>query len=347
MIRFTFAAMLRYLTPLLVLLLCTCDRAQESGAEETAVAPIHRLQGEAMGTYYKVTYIGAEIPDLKAEIDSTFDAYNQELSAWVPDSKLNAFNASETGIDLAGTKHWLPNLEIARRIYAETDGAYDPTVAPLMRFWGFGTAEERTTADYDPAEVQAILERVGMNLIILDGTFLRKPSGTEMDLNASAKGYGVDLISALLKSYGRPDHLIDVGGEFRSAGTKYGRNWRVAIRLPDEDRTKVEAAGTLPLNNNRGVATSGNYIDYYKVDGKTFSHTVNPKTGLMERNRLLSASVIAPDCATADAYATACMVLGPEGALALVEGRPELEGYFLVRGEDGELEVVKSGGLEK
>lgn len=333
--------MLRLLPSLLVLFLCTCDRARQTDAE-AAVDPIHRLRGEAMGTYYKVTYTGAAIPGLQAEIDSTFAAYNRELSAWVPGSVLNAFNASADGLDLADTQHWLPNLKIARRIHAATDGAYDPTVAPLLRFWGFGTAEERTTADYDPAALAALRERVGLDRLTLDGTFLRKQPGTELDLNASAKGYGVDLIAALLTTYGRPNHLVDVGGEFRSGGTKYGRAWRVAIRLPDEDRSKVASAGTLPLTDNRGVATSGNYLDYYKVDGKTFSHTINPKTGLMERNRLLSASVIAPDCATADAYATACMVLGPEGALALVEADAALEGYFLVRGDGGALEVVST-----
>ncbi|MEM6769003.1 MAG: FAD:protein FMN transferase [Bacteroidota bacterium] len=299
-----------------------------------------------MGTYYKVTYIGPELPGLQDEIDSIFVAYNLELSAWEPKSKLNAFNASEEGIDLEGTKHWLPNLEIARKINQATDGAYDPTVAPLIRFWGFGTAEERETADYDLAEVEQLLHRVGMDRLSLDGSFLRKEPGTELDLNASAKGYGVDLISDLLTAKGYPDHLIDIGGEFRAGGTKYGKEWRVAIRLPDEDRSKVASAGTLPLANGRAVATSGNYLDYYKVDGKTFSHTINPKTGLTERNRLLSASVLAQDCATADAYATACLVVGPEQALVMVEGNSELEGYFLVRAEDGGLEVVKSSGLE-
>ena len=339
--------MSRSLLALLFLsLVCTCDRAPETEAVEE-VEPIHRLEGEAMGTYYRVTYIGEELPGLQQDLDSVFTAYNQELSAWVPDSKINAFNASAEGIDLRGTVHWTPNLEIARRIWRETDGAYDPTVAPLVRFWGFGTAAERETANYDPAALETLLERVGMDRLYLDGSFLRKEPGTELDLNASAKGYGVDLVADWLRAHDRPNHLVDIGGEFRSGGTKYGRAWRVAIRLPDEDRGKVSSAGTLPLEGNRGIATSGNYLDYYRVDGKTFSHTINPKTGLTERNRLLSASVTAPDCATADAYATACMVLGPRGALALVESKVGLEGYFLVRGEDGELEVVRTSGLEE
>ncbi|MEL7163190.1 MAG: FAD:protein FMN transferase, partial [Bacteroidota bacterium] len=284
---------------LVLTFLCTCDRAPE---KSVAAAPaIHRVQGEAMGTYDRVTYVGDSLPQLKIRIDSLLDAYNLELSAWVPASKLNAFNASAEGISLAGTDHFLPNLELARRVSEETDGAYDPTVAPLMRFWGFGTAQRRQTADFNRAEVEQIRQLVGMDRITVDGDFLRKVPGTELDLNASAKGYGVDLVSRLLADAGRPDHLIDIGGEFRGGGTKNGWPWTVAIRLPDEDKSKIAQAGTLPLSDGRAIATSGNYLNYYKVDGETFSHTVNPKTGLVERNRLLSASVLASDCATADA----------------------------------------------
>ena len=218
---------MRYLFLLLIiggLFACNTDRLQDEVRDEPSaemnVEPIHRFQGEAMGTYYKVTYIGAVIPELQEQIDSIFVAYNMELSAWEAGSKLNEFNASETGVDLAGTLHWLPNLEIAQRINRETGGAYDPTVAPLMRFWGFGTAEERSSADYDPAEVNVLLQRIGMDRINLEGTFLRKEPGTELDLNASAKGYGVDLVSRLLTQVGRPDHLVDIGGEFRAGGTK-------------------------------------------------------------------------------------------------------------------------------
>lgn len=166
-----------------------------------------------------------------------------------------------------------------------------------------------------------------------------------LDLNASAKGYGVDLISQLLTQRGRPNHLVDIGGEMRAGGTKNGRPWRVAIRLPEEDALEVAAAGTLPLENGRAIATSGNYLNFYEVDGETYSHTINPRTGYVERNRLLSASILANDCATADAYATACMVLGPDEALRLIEGHPELDGYFLVRAANDSLEVRATAGL--
>jgi len=299
-----------------------------------------------MGTYFRVTYIGDSLPRLAEQLDSLLDAYNEELSAWVPTSVLTAFNQSEAGVDIGGTQHFMPNLELARKVSEATDGAYDPTVGPLVNYWGFGTGKRRETSEVIMAEVEALLPYVGLENIGLEGTQLTKfAAGVQLDLNASAKGYGVDLISELLTDLGRPDHLVDVGGEFRGAGTKYGRAWTVAIRLPDEDRSKVAQAGTLPLRDGRAIATSGNYLNYYKVDGATFSHTINPKTGLVERNRLLSASVLAPDCATADAYAIACMVVGPEKALALINEHLELEGYFLVRGADGGLETVKSAGL--
>lgn len=337
-----------FLSLLLISFLCTCDRAPENAAESPVLTPrvLNRLQGEAMGSYFRITYLGDSIPGLREDIDSLLDAYNQELSAWVPTSKLTKFNESSEGVDLENTRHFIPNLELAKRVSRETDGAYDPTVAPLVNYWGFGTGTPRETSEVNLEEVTALLPLVGLGNISMDGTMLRKSMpGVMLDLNASAKGYGVDLISALLAAGGRPDHLVDVGGEMRAGGTKYGRPWNVAIRLPDEDKTKIAQAGTLPLSNGRAIATSGNYLNYYEVEGEVFSHTINPKTGLVERNRLLSASVLAPDCATADAYATACMVLGPERALELINSRPDLEGYFLVAGEDGGLEALKSDGL--
>ncbi|WP_305884746.1 FAD:protein FMN transferase [Lewinella sp. JB7] len=308
--------------------------------------PAHAIRGEAMGSYYRVTYLGKTVPGLQNSVDSLLEAYNLELSPWVEESTISAFNRSDIGVSLAGTAHFVPNLRLAATIVDRTRGAYDPTVAPLVKFWGFGGAEHRRTNEVDTVALDSARVRVGFNLISFDAGFLRKAKpGVELDLNASAKGYGVDLISALLDSLGRPDHLVDIGGEMRAGGTKNGQPWTVGIRLPDEDAGKVSAAGTLPLQNGRAIATSGNYLNFYEVDGEKYSHTINPKTGLVERNDLLSASVLADDCATADAFATACMVLGAAGARELIEGQRELEGYFLVRGENGELEVVVTSGL--
>ena len=327
---------------LALLLLAACREATREVVSQTA----NTVQGEAMGSYYRITYLGDAMPGLTGAVDSLLDDYNQELSAWVADSKLSQFNRSDSGVDLRGTRHFLPNLALARAVSERTDGSYDPTVAPLVAYWGFGTGQPRTTASVDTAEVARLRELVGLDHLELRDSFLRKDApGVQLDLNASAKGYGVDLISALLTAHGRPDHLVDVGGEMRAGGTKNGRPWTVGIRLPEEDASRIRAAGTLPLAAGRAIATSGNYLNYYRVDGATFSHTIDPRTGLVERNALLSASVLAPDCATADAYATACMVLGPGAALRLVNADPALEGYFLVRAADSTLQTVVSRGL--
>ncbi len=327
---------------LLFLLVSGCNAPDEDG-----YLPAHRINGEAMGSYYRVTYLGKSLPGLQESVDSLLEAYNLELSPWVAESIINAFNRSDTGVTLAGTVHFVPNLELAARVVKETGGTYDPTVAPLVKFWGFGGAEHRTSGAVDTTELDSVRARVGFSLIRFDDGFLRKVRpGVELDLNASAKGFGVDLISAMLTERGRPNHLIDVGGEMRAGGTKNGKPWTVGIRLPDEDATQVAAAGTLPLEKGRAIATSGNYLNYYSVEGETYSHTINPLTGLVERNRLLSASVLADDCATADAFATACMVLGPQGALQLIERRKQLDGYFLVRGANDSLEIVVSSGLK-
>ncbi|MBB4078739.1 thiamine biosynthesis lipoprotein [Lewinella aquimaris] len=326
----------------LFLLVSGCNALEDDG-----YLPAHRINGEAMGSYYRITYLGKTIPGLRGSVDSLLEAYNLELSPWVEESTINAFNRSAKGVSLADTKHFLPNLELAAKVVAKTDGAYDPTVAPLVKFWGFGGAEHRQSATVDTVELDSVRAQVGFDKIRFDEGFLHKAKpGVQLDLNASAKGYGVDLISALLTERGSPNHLVDVGGEMRAGGTKNGVPWTVGIRLPEEDADKVSAAGTLPLEKGRAIATSGNYLNYYEVEGEKYSHTINPKTGQVERNRLLSASVLANDCATADAFATVCMVLGPAGAQELIEREEALEGYFLVRGENGELEVVVTSGLE-
>ncbi|NJB86601.1 thiamine biosynthesis lipoprotein [Lewinella marina] len=328
---------------LLLVLLVACDNRDPND-----YLPANRISGEAMGSYYRITYLGDRVGGLQESVDSLLEAYNLELSPWEEESTITRFNRSDTGVTLAGTHHFVPNLELAAEVVRATEGAYDPTVAPLVTYWGFGTADKRKTTVVDTAELNAIRKLVGFELIRYDSGFLHKElPGVALDLNASAKGYGVDLISELLTELGRPNHLIDIGGEMRAGGTKNGRPWTVAIRLPEEDARQVAAAGTLPLENGRAIATSGNYLNYYKVDGETYSHTINPRTGYVERNRLLSASILADDCATADAYATACMVLGPDRALQLIEQHPEMDGYFLVRGTNDSLEIRATAGLRE
>lgn len=307
-----------------------------------------------MGTTYSVVFVqpsenwdAAINADLQATLDSAMIALNNEVSNWEKNSTVVRFNASDTGINVVEDHHFRANYTLVKEVAEATEGAYEPTILPLTDYWGFGSGQERIEAGVDTAEVERRLALVDYTKISMEGdTFLRKSDpGVQLDLGGSAKGYGVDLMAKVLEKRGISDFLVEIGGEMFAKGTKGKAPWAVGINLPEEGAAFNALARTMPLTD-RAVATSGNYRNYYRVGAETYSHTLNPTTGFPERNALLSASVLAPDCATADAFATACMVLGPREALALINGEPELECYLLVRSADGGMEPMFSAGLD-
>lgn len=336
---------------LLLFVLAGCRDTESVG--QAAAVQTTRIAGQTMGTTYSALFVtpedmDADFPDqLKLVIDSTLIALNNEVSNWEANSTVVQFNQSAIGISTVGQPHFLENFKVAKSISIASGGAFEPTILPLTDYWGFGSGKERIEAGVDTPEVMRRLALVDINQITLEGdTFLRKTNPEiVLDLGGSAKGYGADLIGKILKSSGIDNFLVEIGGENYASGQKGDRPWLVGINLPEEGAAFNAITGTMPLSN-RAVATSGNYRNYYKVGAETYSHTLNPKTGFPERNRLLSASVTAPDCATADAYATACMVLGPERAMEMINANPDLEAYFLVRGDDGELEPRFSTGMK-
>lgn len=305
------------------------------------------FQGETMGTTYTVLYYAeGEQDGLKAGVDSLLVAVNKEVSNWDSTSTVSRFNQSEEGIDASGRVHFLVNYELARSAWAATDGAFEPTIMPLVNYYGFGYGPKELEGGIDTLLVTELLASMGMDAIKREGDYLRKSKkSVQLDLGGSAKGYGVDAVANYLNERGIAAHYVEIGGEARGTGRKPEGPWTVGVNLPEEGSAFTDFVGVIPLEN-RAVATSGNYRNYFKEGGQTYSHTINPRTGFPERNRLLSASVLAPDCGTADAFATACMVLGPDEAAELIAREPLLESYFLVRGEDGELEVWTSAGLD-
>lgn len=345
----------------LSLLVCSCEnQVRPSDASEEAAVEVQtqRIVGKTMGTTYSVIYVAKEglakgddwdafSLGLKTTIDSSLVALNNEVSNWEPASTVVRFNASEAGIGVADAPHFVANYHLAKAVSIESNGAFEPTILPLTDYWGFGSGQERIEAGVDTPEVYRRLALVGMDKLVMEGdSFLRKAAPeVKLDLGGSAKGYGTDLMTQILVLAGVEDFLVEIGGEMFAKGTKGSNPWRVGINLPEEGAAFNEVAETMPLTN-MAVATSGNYRNYYKVGADTYSHTLNPTTGFPERNSLLSASVIAPDCATADAYATACMVLGPQEALDLINALPDLEAYFLVRTDDGDMEARFSNGLQ-
>ncbi|HKK79092.1 MAG TPA: FAD:protein FMN transferase, partial [Phaeodactylibacter sp.] len=323
------AALLHLLPLLFILLLAGCA---PDGNSSAANADYSIVEGETMGTYYRITYKDRTGEDLKPTFDSVLKALNLEVSTYIPQSTISRFNAADSVFDLHthpvrgddvhyDNTHFLNNYRKSVEVAQETKGYFDPTVMPLVNYWGFGYTEKKMEK-VDSSTVDSLLQFVGLDKVELaiyeDNTWLRKAlPGVKLDFSAIAKGYGVDLLGQVLEARDITDYLVDIGGETLAKGQSPRQTaWQLGISLPKEEASLRDLQTTVPLQN-QALATSGNYRNFYEVDGVKYSHTINPKTGYPERNTLLSASVFAPDCTTADAYATAFMTLGTERAYAL------------------------------
>lgn len=330
------------LLPILLILLVTACNSVNSDLAYSKIA------GETMGTTYSVIYQGDT--NYKVSIDSLLLAFNQEVSTYIPSSVISTFNQSTTGIDLAKVgahSLFIDNLNRSEEVTAATDGAFQPTLMPLINYWGFGYTEKRAVTQVDSVVVDSLMDFVGLGLISQTADSLRKAKpGVQLDFSAIAKGYGVDLVGQFLASRGIENYFIEIGGEAVGKGqSPRGDAWRVGISVPKSEAGLSEYAEVAPLEN-QAVATSGNYRNYYEVEGEKYGHTINPYSGFPEKNNLLSASVFAKDCATADAFATAFMVMGYEKAKEKVETLDGIEAYFIVGTPDGKMETHFSSGLE-
>lgn len=330
------------LFPLLFLFFLSACNSEEAAAVYTKIA------GETMGTTYSVVY--QSNTNYQASIDSLLVAFNNEVSTYIPNSVISTFNQSVKGIDLNQVGeyvHFLENLSQSREVTENTEGAFQPTLMPLINYWGFGYTEKRAVTQVDSVKVDSLMADVGLDLITVTKDSLRKAKpGVQLDFSAIAKGYGVDLIGAYLAGQGVENYFVEIGGEAIGKGlSPRGDAWRVGISVPKPEAGLGEYAEVAPLNN-QAVATSGNYRNYYEVEGEKYGHTINPYSGFPEKNNLLSASVFAKDCATADAYATAFMVMGFEKAKEKVEQLNDIEAYFIVGTSEGKMETQWSSGLD-
>jgi thiamine biosynthesis lipoprotein len=303
------------------------------------------LSGATMGTTWHVTWVqrpeGPEPAGLQERIELRLVAINSLMSTYQPDSAINEFNRLPALHWWQAPPEFLEVFLVAREISQATAGAYDVTVAPLVDAWGFGPeAREGVPAE---TELSGLVHRVGQQAIDVDPErhALRKQRPLALDFSSIAKGYGVDVIAALLEDAGINDYLVEIGGELRVAGSSpRGGPWRVAIERPDPARR--EALSTLELNS-AAVATSGDYRNYYEVDGQRYSHTIDPRTGRPIRHGLASVTVVHESAMLADGWATALNVLGPEDALP-VAVRNGLAAYLVSRDGD-RLHVEKSPAM--
>lgn len=332
---------------ILLLLLFSCKGTKRQ------VEQVYILQGETMGTYYNVRYVGASELSSKREIDSLLVDLNEEVSTYIPTSTISLINSqNDTSFYLNRdtADHFINNYLLSEEMYVSSSMYFDPTLNPLVNFWGFGY-EERASAQKDTSEIAELLNLVSFDKWSLKdnkaGEFkINKPAKASLDFSAIAKGYGVDIVGAFLSSKGVSDWFVDIGGEVRSLGVKPGNTpWVIGVNHPSAEAEVKQADYFLNISD-LAVATSGNYRNFYAEDGVTFSHTINPFTGKTERSNLLSASVVHATCAKADAAATACMVMGLEKSQQWINSLPEFEAFFIFRNSDGEMETWKSEGFD-
>jgi len=300
------------------------------------------VQGETMGTTYHITY-DSNI-DLKEDIDKELIRINNELSTYIPTSTISKFNQSDTGI-VIDKGDLYKNVLKAKELYRVSSGYYDPSVMPLVNYWGFGYRGHKKVDDVDSNKIHDILKFVGFDKISLaelnkDSILLKKTSkDVQLDLSSIAKGYGVDKLAELIHKKGIDNYLVEIGGEIYCAGhSPSGKKWVLGINTPKENAPVNDLILKKSLSG-KGMATSGNYRNFYSADGHKYSHTINPKTGFSERSNLLSASIITSDCMTADALATACMVSGLDWSKKIIENTDSIEGILIYLNDNKEMKV--------
>ena len=343
--------MRHYIGVSLLALLFSCTNPRE---KTDNASPYLNIEGQTMGTYYRITYRDEQKRDVQPAIEKSLFELNAELSTYIDSSLISDFNRSnKTDLSIPlSARHFMANLNKSAEIYRSSNGAFDPTVAPLVNYWGFGYTGSKPLTQIDSSKIDSILTLVGFSKLNWttrgEEVLIRKQlPGVKLDFNAIAPGYAVDELGRVLESMQIYDYLIDIGGEMLAKGRNpQGENWVVGITTPKEGAETTDIQTTVPLQD-QALATSGNYRKYYSIKGEKYSHTINPRTGFPERSNLLSATVIAPDAMTADAYATVCMVMGLEKGLALIESLPNLEAYFIYGNPKGEMLVKYTSGFKK
>jgi len=315
-------------------ILASCNRKQ---------GPV-TLSGYAQGTTFVVRYFGtADSTAIVNGIDSIFNLIDHTVSLYDSNSILVKVNRNEP---VTLNPFFITLFNRSMEISKETGGAFDITVGPLVKAYGFYRKNQQPL---DETRIDSLRKRVGYDKVALDsGRLVKQDPGALLDFNAIAQGYTVDLVASLLEFHGIRNYIVEIGGEVRVSGNKPdGAPWVVGIEKPassdsaaQEVKQKIALAGL-------SVATSGNSRKFFVRDGVKYSHTIDPQTGSPVCHSLLSVTVIASDCMTADAYATACMVMGMEKALAFLARHPGTEGYFIYSSPSGEIKEHYTPGFGK
>lgn len=304
--------------------------------------PYQHNTGFIFGTIYNITYQSDK--DLQKEIEAELKKVDASLSPFNKSSIISKINRNE---NVEVNKMFADVFNMAQDISEDTGGAFDITVAPLVNAWGFGFKNDtKPTA----AAIDSLKQIIGYKKVKLTGDRIVKSDKRIMlDCSAIAKGYGSDVVASFLRSKGIENFMVEIGGEIVTRGINEKRlPWKIGVTKPVDDSLNTNQEIQTILNvTNKAMATSGNYRNFYYKDGKKYAHTIDPATGYPVQHSILSATVLADNCATADAYATAFMVMGIDKAKAILEKHPKLMAYFIYSDKNGNNAVWYSPSLKK
>ena len=320
-----------------ILLSCNGDSKKKGYTE------YYQEFGEIFTTSYNIKY--AYDRSLKGEIVEELERFDKSLNPFKPHSVISKVNNNEpVELDSFFIKVFNKSVEVSEN----SDGYFDITTSPFINAWGFGF---KNMDNVTPELIDSLMEFVGYKKIYIDknGAIVKSDPRVQINTSAIAKGYSCDVVADLLERYGIEDYMVEIGGEVCAKGVnEKGVCWRIGVDKPNDEALFIEHELQIILSLcNKSLATSGNYRNYYVKDGKKYAHTINPKTGYPSETDILSATVIADDCMTADAYATAFVAMGLKNSLETAKGLKGVEYYFIFANQNGDFESVYSDGFKQ
>ncbi len=307
---------------------------------------LNNFTGFTQGTTYSIVYdnnININPQELKMQVDNLLHKFDMSLSIYIDSSIISRINRNE---DAVPDSFFIEVFKRSELISQMTDGAFDITVGPLVRAWGFGPDDHK---NFTEEKRDSLMKLVGMDKVkLVNGKIVKSVPGVTLDVNAVAQGYSVDVVCRYFRSLGLSDYLVEIGGEVMAVGSKGGAPWKIGIDRPeDNNMVPGQSLEAILKVSDKAVSTSGNYRKFYVENGVKYSHEIDPKTGYPAKNRLLSATIVADDCTMADGIATACMVMGTDKSIDFIKSHKEFSAFFVFSDDKGNFQTWMSDDLKK
>lgn len=301
------------------------------------------LSGFAQGTTYHITYLDKKNRNFQTEIDTLLKQFDLSVSTYNKKSIISRINANEANVTV--DSYFTACFVTAKTVWKNTEGAFDPTVYPLVNAWGFGPSKREKI---EKNKIDSLLQFVGFDLIALkENKIVKKDPRVALDFNAFAQGYSVDVVSEFLNTKGVTSYIVEIGGEVYANGRdSKGKKWEIGIEQPYDNQTTQNNLKAIVTLENSAVSTSGNNRKFIRINGIKYAHHLDPRTGYPVRNNLLSASVFAKKCITTDANATGILVMGLEKAKLFLNAHPELQAYLIYSDDNGNNQVYQTPNLK-